>query len=61
MLAATIIPLTDAGIVLGHGGTKGTAYGWCHSRGDVDHHRHIAAGLISISNTEQEWACRGCR
>jgi hypothetical protein len=27
MLAATIIPLTDAGIVLGHGGTKGTAYG----------------------------------
>jgi hypothetical protein len=27
MLAATIIPLTDAGIVLGHGGTKSTAYG----------------------------------
>jgi hypothetical protein len=26
MLAATIIPLTDGGIVLGHGGTKGTAY-----------------------------------
>jgi hypothetical protein len=56
MLAATIIPLTDAGIVLGHGGTKGPR---CHSRGDVDHQRLIAAGLISISNTEQERACRG--
>ena len=27
MLAATIIPLTDAAIVLGHGGTKVAAYG----------------------------------
>jgi hypothetical protein len=24
---STVIPLTDAGIVLRHGGTKGTAYG----------------------------------
>ena len=27
MLAATIIPLTDAMIVLGHGGTKASAFG----------------------------------
>jgi len=27
MLAATIIPLTDAAIVLSHGGTKAVAFG----------------------------------
>jgi Domain of unknown function (DUF4267) len=46
MLAATIIPLTDAAIVLRHGGTKATAFGIHGATAGV---MLIISGLLLLS------------